>query len=230
MSPPGTTWPTRRRFAAGYALALAVLFIDLLVTLLTLYSLGKTWQKLALSYDVVAGMDDVLSNLRDAETGQRGYLLTGDERYLEPYTKSHAVIIDSINHLRSLVADHAADRQQVEDIAQAASAKLAELEQTIKARRENGPDAALAIVKADHGRMYMDQVRSAIVTMCARENATRSGLRDHFRAMLMGTTLTFGLVSALAVSLLFGVHFLSERSRAARLPRRLVVDHAAQHG
>ena len=65
-----------------------------LITLLTLYSLGKTWQKLALSHDVVVGLDDVLSNLRDAETGQRGYLLTGDERYLEPYTKSHAVVAD----------------------------------------------------------------------------------------------------------------------------------------
>ena len=92
MSPDGTKWPPQRKLATGYTVAIAVLIIDLLITFWNLHSISRTWDALALSHEVVVGLDDVLSNLRDAETGQRGYLLTGDERYLDPYTrKSHAV-------------------------------------------------------------------------------------------------------------------------------------------
>ena len=166
-----------------------------------------------MSHDVVVGLDDVLSNLRDAETGQRGYLLTGDERYLEPYTKSHAVVATSIDRLRSLVANNGVRREHLNTAAEATSAKLSELEQTIRLRRESGFDAALTVVKTDRGRAAMDQVRSEIAAMGAEENATRVRLRDGLQAALKGTTLTFTLTSLLALALLFGVHLLSERSR-----------------
>jgi PAS domain S-box-containing protein len=211
--PDATKWPPQRKLATGYAVAMAVLIIDLTLTFWNLNSIGTTWDALALSHDVVVGMDDVLSNLQDAETGQRGYLLTGDERYLEPYTKSHAVVTASIDRLRSLVASDGIRREQLNELAEATSAKLAELEQTIKLRRESGLDAALAVVKTDRGRAYMDQVRNEIAAMGAGENATRVRLRDALQAALRGTTLTFALTSLLALVLLFGIHLLSERSR-----------------
>ena len=213
MSPDGTKWPPQRKLATGYAVAIAVLIIDLLITFWNLNSISRIWDALALSHDVVVGLDDVLSNLRDAETGQRGYLLTGDERYLEPYTKSHAVVATSIDRLRSLVANNGVRREHLNTAAEATSAKLSELEQTIRLRRESGFDAALAVVKTDRGRAYMDQVRSEIAAMGARENATRVRLRDGLQAALKGTTLTFTLTSVLALVLLFGIHLLSERSR-----------------
>ncbi len=213
MSPDGTKWPPQRKLATGYAVAIAVLIIDLLITFWNLNSISRTWDALALSHDVVVGLDDVLSNLRDAETGQRGYLLTGDERYLEPYTKSHAVVATSIDRLRSLVANNGVRREHLNTAAEATSAKLSELEQTIRLRRESGFDAALAVVKTDRGRASMDQVRSEIAAMGAEENATRVRLRDGLQAALKGTTLTFTLTSVLALVLLFGVHLLSERSR-----------------
>jgi PAS domain S-box-containing protein len=194
-------------------LAIAVLLIDLIFTLWNLNAIGRTWDALALSYDVVVGLDDVLSNLRDAETGQRGYLLTGDERYLQPYTKSHAVVADSIDRLRSLVAKDGVRLEELNSIAAATSAKLAELQHTIKLRKESGLDAALANVKTDSGRVYMDQVRSVIAEIGARESASRSRLRDKLKSALRGTTLSFILTSALALGLLLGVHLLSERSR-----------------
>jgi PAS domain S-box-containing protein len=211
--PDATKWPPQRKLATGYAVAIAVLIIDLTLTLWNLNSIGTTWDALALSHDFVVGMDDVLSNLQDAETGQRGYLLTGDERYLEPYTKSHAVVAASIDRLRSFVASDGIRREQLNELAEATSAKLAELEQTIKLRRESGLDAALAVVKTDRGRAYMGQVRNEIAAMGAGENATRVRLRDSLQAALRGTTLTFALTSLLALVLLIGIHLLSERSR-----------------
>src|SRR4029077_19674558 len=138
MSPDGTIWPPQRKLATGYTVAIAVLIIDLLITFWNLNSISRTWDALTLSHDVVVGLEDVISNLRDAETGQRGYLLTGDEGYLEPYTKSHAVVTTSIDRLRSLVANNGVRREHLKTAAEATSAKLSELEQTIKLRRESG--------------------------------------------------------------------------------------------
>ena len=213
MSPDGTKWPPQRNLATGYTVAIGVLIIDLLITFWNLNSISRICDALALSYDVVVGLDDVLSNLRDAETGQRGYLLTGDERYLEPYTKSHAVVATSIDRLRSLVVNNGVRREHLNKVAEASSAKLFELAQTIRLRRESGFDAALSVVKSDRGRAYMDQVRNEIAAMGAEENATRVRLKDGLQAALNGTMLTFTLTSLLALALLFGVHLLSERSR-----------------
>jgi PAS domain S-box-containing protein len=213
MSPDGMKWPPQRKLATGYTVAIAVLIINLLITFWNLNSISRIWDALALSHDIVVGLDDVLSNLRDAETGQRGYLLTGDGRYLEPYTKSHAVVATSIDRLRSLVANNGVRREHLNTAAEATSAKLAELDQTIRLRRDSGFDAALTVVKTDRGRASMDQVRSEIAAMGAEENATRVRLRDGLQAALKGTTLTFTLTSVLALVLLFGIHLLSERSR-----------------
>ena len=213
MSPDGTKWPPPRKFATGYAVAIAVLIINLIITFWNLNSISRIWDALALSHDIVVGLDDVLSNLRDAETGQRGYLLTGDERYLEPYTKSHSVVTASIDRLRSLVENNGIRREHLNAVAEAASAKLSELETTIKLRRGNGFEAALSVVKTDRGRAYMDQVRGEIAAMAAEENATRVRLKEALQAALKGTTLTFMITSALALILLFGVHLVSERSR-----------------
>ena len=213
MSPDGTKWPPPRKFATGYAVAIAVLIINLIITFWNLNSISRIWDALALSHDIVVGLDDVLSNLRDAETGQRGYLLTGDERYLEPYTKSHSVVTASIDRLRSLVENNGIRREHLNAVAEAASAKLSELETTIKLRRGNGFEAALSVVKTDRGRAYMDQVRGEIAAMAAEENATRVRLKEGLQAALKGATLTFTITSALALVLLFGVHLVSERSR-----------------
>ena len=213
MSPDGTKWPTPRKFATAYAVAIAVLIIDLIITYWNLNSINRIWDALALSHDIVVGLDDVLSNLRDAETGQRGYLLTGDGRYLEPYTKSRSVVTASIDRLRSLVENNGIRREDLNAVAEAASATLSELETTIKLRRANGFEAALSVVKTDRGRAYMDQVRGEIAAMAAEENATRVRLKEGLQAALKGATLTFTITSALALALLFGVHLVSERSR-----------------
>ena len=137
----------------------------------------------------------------------------------------------SIDRLRSLVANNGVRREHLNTAAEATSAKLSELEQTIRLRRESGFDAALAVVKTDRGRASMDQVRSEIAAMGAEENATRVRLRDGLQAALKGTTLTFTLTSVLALVLLFGIHLLSERSRGQlRATRRLAIHDAPQHG
>ena len=230
MSPDSMTWAPPRRLAAAYAVAIAILLIDFVITLWNLNSIGRTESAVAFSYDIVVGLDAVLSNLRDAETGQRGYLLTGDVRYLEPYTKSRAVVAQSVDRLRSLLAVDGVEREHVNAVAAATSGKLAELEETIQLRRQSGLEPVLAMVKSDRGKVFMDQIRSEIAAMRAREDATRIRLGGQSRTLLAQTTLTFLLTSALALILLIAVHLQNERSRAAPQPCGLVGDDPTQHG
>ncbi len=206
-------WPKPRMLAAGYAVAIAALIINSLVTFWNLNSIRSTWDSLVSGRDFVRGIDDVLSNLKDAETGQRGYLLTGDDRYLEPYTGSHAAVGKSLDRLRSLAGERGDRRKRLDTIAAAAGVKLAELAETIVARREKGLDAALAIVKTDRGKESMDQLRGELAAMRAEEDAARTSLRGRLQTALTRTIVTFAFASALALALLFGVHLLSERSR-----------------
>jgi PAS domain S-box-containing protein len=213
MSPDSTSWPTQRMLAIGYAVAIAALSINAAFTYWNLSAVRASWDTLQAGRDYVRGIDKALSDLKDAETGQRGYIITGDERYLEPYTKSQAGILESIDRLRSLAGDSAIRQGHVNAVAEASAAKLAELERTIAIRRQDGLDAAIALVRTDRGKEDMDRVRALFAAMRAEEDATRGPLRQRLQAAITRTTLTFTFASALALALLFGVHLLSQRSR-----------------
>ena len=81
MGPDAMNWPARRTLAAGYAVAIASLVLNAILTFWNLSTVRTAWDTLAAGRDFVRGIDSVLSDRKDAETGQRGYLLTGDERY-----------------------------------------------------------------------------------------------------------------------------------------------------
>src|SRR3954463_12288385 len=102
MGPEGNTWPASRRFAIGYALAITALIINSIYTLHNFGIISNSWSAVAASQETLAGLDEVLLSVTEAETGQRGYLLDGDERYLDPYTRSHPVAAAAIDRLRSL--------------------------------------------------------------------------------------------------------------------------------
>jgi signal transduction histidine kinase/CheY-like chemotaxis protein len=112
----------------------------------------------------------LVSLVTDAETGQRGFVLTGEEKYLEPYDRATQRIAEVLLELKS---DLGGDRElsgALEDLRANVARKLSELALTIEMRREQGFDAALAEIKTDRGRVYMEQVREIASRMLARQN------------------------------------------------------------
>jgi signal transduction histidine kinase len=99
------------------------------------------------------------SALQDAETAQRGYLLTADPAYLQPYNEAHDRLPVLKDQLRGLVADNAAQRRRVADLTQAIDTKMAELDLTVAMAREGRADAAIARLKTNVGKAQMDRVR-----------------------------------------------------------------------
>ena len=114
------------------------------------------------TFKVLEQAGALLSAVKDAETGQRGFLLTGEERYLEPYTKALATLGLELRDLRSLTSDNPQQLRRIDALEQTIRQKTDELEQTIALRRKGSLQDALALVHSDVGLAAMGGIRASI--------------------------------------------------------------------
>jgi methyl-accepting chemotaxis protein len=123
------------------------------------------------TYQVKMMLSILLSDLQDAETGQRGYIITGLDSYLEPFTRGIASIEEDRKALQKLTADNPNQQRRLADLDPLVRAKIAELTQTIDLRRTKDFEGAKAIVLNDTGRKVMDDIRVAIKGIDDEESA-----------------------------------------------------------
>src|ERR1700744_2247299 len=114
-------------------------------------------------------LDELLSTIKDAETGQRGYLLTNNDRYLEPYNAALPVATAELDQLAELTRDNPNQQARIPQLKLHIDAKFAELKQTIDLRRTQGAEAALAVVTTDRGKAEMDAIRAQLAAMDQEE-------------------------------------------------------------
>lgn len=107
-------------------------------------------------------INQLLASLIDAETGQRGYILTGMESYLEPYTRAGARLDEQLAQLRPRFADSPEQEATLEQIARLVDDKKTELRRTIDLRRANAVGPALHVVDSGEGQKTMNALREAV--------------------------------------------------------------------
>lgn len=120
----------------------------------------------------------LLVHLQDAETGQRGFLLTGRDPYLKTFQTGSGQVRLDLDTLVELVAPDSDAAARAQLLTPAIEAKLSELTETINLRRTNGLDAALQVVLTDRGRLLMDSVRQVIRGISQVETARYAGAGD----------------------------------------------------
>jgi len=118
----------------------------------------------------LADLENTLSFIKDAETGQRGYLLTENDSYLLPYSTAIATIPTMLNNLRKQTEGEAAQRVLLNKVAKLVDGKIAELRQTITLNKTEGREAAIGLVNNNSGKIIMDEIRTAFATMEANAN------------------------------------------------------------
>src|SRR6202046_5216213 len=168
------------------------------------------------SGDTLTSLEDVLSTVKDAETGQRGYLLTDRESYLAPYNAATQQIAPRLDALQRLTADNPAQQERLAPLKQHAAAKLNELKLTIDLRRTQGQAAALAEVQTDRGKQDMDAIRDAVSAMEHEEIDLRAKRLADMADAYWSSILTGVISSLLGLGLTGVVGFLILRSEAAR--------------
>src|ERR1700729_4270852 len=168
------------------------------------------------SGDTLSALEDVLSTVKNTETGQRGYLLTDKESYLSPYNAAAQEIGPRFDMLRRLTIDNPAQQDRLATLKQHIDAKLAELKQTIDLRQTQGQAAALAVVQSDRGKQDMDAVRDQVSAM-EREEIDLRAKRLAEMADAYWRAIVSGIISSmLGIGLTGVIGFLIFRAEAAR--------------
>ena len=206
---------SRHAITIGYLLALAVLAVDGVLVATSLRTIAHTSEQANRSRDFIAELDRSLSMLKDAETGQRGYLLTGRGEYLRPYRDAGAALDGKLGGLRSLTSG-GAQQARVADLAGIAAGKMAELEQTVRLRQQGDRDEALRIVQGGQGLGLMDRARETAAAIRAEEGRTLDLRTLASQAAVRRTFATFALTTGTALLLLVGVFSLQRRDASAR--------------
>ena len=200
------------------SLAVALLFFILstAVAVYTTQLLRDSNEKVIQTHRVIVAIDLLLSDVQDAETGQRGYLLTGNERYLDPYHKSGAQLQSRISTVEQLIGENGSQQQRFSELKSYIASKFAELQETIDVFRSQGAQAALTRVNSDRGKADMDSIRSLISDIRAEETeerATRVAGMNNAYTVAFATSLMSG---ALGIILTLIVGTLMRRATIER--------------
>ncbi len=161
------------------------------------------------------------SALQDAETAQRGYLLTGDPDYLKPYEATHARLPGLRRQLHAAVADNPEQEKRLVALDAAIDIKLAELDRTVAQARAGHADAAIARLRTNVGRTMMDRVRE----LSAAFEAAEAGLLDERQATV--ATQRSLLIGVIVLALVGAAILAFAVARETRDHARELTDHNA---
>jgi signal transduction histidine kinase len=168
--PPRVRLTTLQRLGATGGIAAIVLLLGIL-TLDAVFNIRAARAGVIATHQAIEATQSTLQDLTNAETGQRGYLLTNDERYLEPYHAALLAVTSDTARLRRLVGADAIQRGQLDSLHERIGAKLDELSQTIALNRTAGFAAAREVVRDYHGKAAMDGVRRLLSSIASRQEA-----------------------------------------------------------
>jgi len=208
-SMPGGRWTSSlpRQTLIGFIVALLTVVAMSAVSYSVLQTRSAGVQKVMQSLEMTYSLEKVISALKDAETGHRGYLLLGAEPYLEPYTAALDELPRNIEDIRRLAADSPAQLQRLDAVERLAADRMAILKEGVELKRAGQSEAALQLVRSGQGMTMMARLRALIDEMQVAERATLVvNTQEWERAAAFSTFVTwagaallFFLIAAAAV-------------------------------
>ena len=209
----------------GFGLALVMLLIIGWVVFRSLNLLIDNTAQVMHTYQVLDGLEGILSLLKDAETGQRGYLLTRRKSYLEPYENAKIQFQERKIKLGQLAEGNPTQQATLAKLEQLCGKKFAELQDTIDMRSQDdetteldkakGLKAALEIVRSDKGKGYMDEIRAVVNEMATEENRLLAKRREDEKlsTFYAQMTIVFGKLMVAVILILTGIALTRSISR-----------------
>lgn len=223
--PMNLTHSTRRRLQALRRMALSLPMALLAVLgLLAINEAGQLRSRQAVAQmaerqGARSDVNTVLQSMLDAETGQRGYLLTGQESYLEPYDKAVATVHTHIDRLRTQFQNAPEERQDFALLTREIARKLAELDLSLRLRRQGNPDAWKFILNTDVGKQHMQAIRQLAQTLLARSDQRLLQDRRQIEQSLALSRIGIATLSAIGL-LAFYMYLRQERALQAAHQRQ----------
>ena len=191
-----------KRSTLWSAMGLGMLLVIAGVAVWTLRQVAESDFWVDHTREVISTNQQLLSDIRDAQSAERGYIITGDEEYLAPYRSASADIPQRAEKLLQLTADNPGQQNRIRSLQGLIAERVTILNDALRQRRESGFDAARAVVLAGRGRTAMKQIQDAGQEIEAEEyrlleqrtKARQEHLRNGFLA-----TLAAALVALIAL-------------------------------
>jgi len=197
----------------GFGCSLFILIISSILSYLSINQLLVSQQAVEHTTEVENSLNSLISRMKDAETGQRGFLLTGDDSFLEPYNGAKAEITDLFNHVQLLTIDNQYQRKDFPVLEKFIERKFDLIDQSINDKKRGIPPTVPALIV---GKKVMDSVRSVVHTMISRENQlliSRNATMNKFAAF---TPIMIGIASLLSMGITILFYFrVSKDARIA---------------
>lgn len=156
-------------------------------------------------------IDEVLTSLLNAETGQRGFLITGDYEYLAPYYRSVSTVDRRLQQLRQEIGDSNQQVERLEQLSPLVSQKLAELAQSITVHVREGTEASRTFVLNSDGSGLMDRIRAVLSAMSAAEAQLLSERQGAYQIQMQATIATMAILILTCVILFAAIALLVRR-------------------
>ena len=214
--------PTRK-IVAWLAVAVLALALGVGVSLWAFAQLKTSGEARKRVANVLNRSDDLLSAVKDAETGQRGYLLTGDAAYLEPYLAVRDGIRGQLQDLRRLTLIGAA-QGHLDAVVPLLDAKLEEMARTIALRRSGDANAARTLVGGGQGKALMDSIRSEMAAVGTIEQQLLAQRDGDFQLDMRNLLVVVVVASLLMLLSVLAVAALIYRQSLQRLQVALHVE------
>ena len=208
-------WTFGKKVAFGFGLAFVLLLLIGVVAYRSVNALAQTSYLVTHTHEVLEDISKLLNLLKDAETGQRGYVITGDDAFLQPYQDAVPMIDGVRRDLRRLTLDNPNQQQRMDQVDVVAARKLAELARTITLRKTAGFAETAKVIEGGDGKKAMDAVRAVLGQMETEEHELLRRRADEVEstASATRTTIFLGTLLCLLVVLGAGVSIIRSLSR-----------------
>lgn len=180
------------------------------------------------TYQVITQVEMIMSSVKDAETGERGFLITGKEEFLAPYQQAVAALPGELDQFQKLTGDNPAQQAKITQMRSRMNARLTLLQTAIDIRRGGSSESAAAFSVSGSGKVEMDALRKLADQMELDEHALLATRLKQADANRLRARVTVGLASTLDFVLLVFMFRYFLRERSLRMSAELTAQQLAE--
>jgi methyl-accepting chemotaxis protein len=198
-----SNWTVGKRLVAGFGLSALTLGVIAIVAYFNITRLIENDTLVKHTYQVRSTLGDMVEEFINGETAVRGFVIAGDEAFLDPFKSGVAAIPRLLSEVRQLTSDNPNQQRRFALLAPLTDKKLEQFKERIEVRRNQGLDAAIKLVSAGVSKETMDKIRAVIREADQEEASLLVRRSEEAKATASATTMIIiwgGILGTLAVA------------------------------
>lgn len=211
------SWTFGKKIAAGFALSFVLMALIGIFAFRSINTLSDTSKIVAHTHLVLERLADVLNVLQDAEIGGRGYIITGDESFLQPYQNAETKIVTVVKDLRFLIADNPAQQKRLTQAEPTIAAKMSLTKRYIEMRKARETETVTKLVQAGEGQKLMDELRHIFGEMEQVERTLLKQRAAEVEAAVNNSSILITLVTLLCLLIVSVAGIIITRSLTSQI-------------